>query len=366
MQGFYLGDRKAEVIGGHHPDCCSGYARVGRYELLFASVVGRSHLAARQSGNGKLYREDAFAVAGFGPWLVAALSDGVGGARESRFGAAFTVERSILHILSELEGPVTLHKEQTKDAARETGERGALLWDNQDGSDGERPATTEDEWQRNRWLLRSSAKKLDQTSSPTRSLDAVLENAYAATSEELIVFARSEGIDPACTLQTLLLNTETGHLAAGYLGDGLITGAWTFAQREIVRPKTTGEADTVCSLHNPDWKSFFTTQTLPAPVGRSLGAFHLMTDGVTEDCMGKTTFGPWARRIEERFDDLWARHIAQRFNDYRPLFQRNHDLAASLRAESKSSDDLSLALIFRMPPPAHSAEVIQEVPFDAK
>ncbi|HLJ55398.1 MAG TPA: protein phosphatase 2C domain-containing protein [Chthonomonadaceae bacterium] len=324
--GFYVGDT-ARSPGDPDPDGAAGFVRHGRYEVLFASVIGRSHIEARtRPSGGKRYREDAVAIAARGPWLVAALSDGVGSAANARYGATLCVESAVLCCLEALDcGSVSLGA-----PLRNTLDAGQLLWEAAPSGWG-RPL-----------LPPAPARELvgsfpESALAPNKALiENAVETAFEQTHDRFQKMENPRRM--ACTLHLIALHSETGQMGVGYLGDGLMTGAWSFAQRELVAHKTTGEADTVCPITDAGWDKYASYQWISPQIGGTLGAMHVMSDGVADDCMGELRFPPWARRMEERY------------RKPTPVAERCYELGLTLRDESISQDDLSVILLFRLPP----------------
>jgi hypothetical protein len=86
LTGFVIGDRGLSASGDTHPFWMMAHAVAGPYLVVGASAVGQIHL-----GQG-LPRDDAFVIRAAGPWLAAAVADGVGSRPLSRYGATYAVE----------------------------------------------------------------------------------------------------------------------------------------------------------------------------------------------------------------------------------------------------------------------------------
>jgi serine/threonine protein phosphatase PrpC len=376
--GIYLGDREAP-FGADHPDYCAGYAVMGRYEVVFGSAIGSSHLASRHSKQSqRTHRDDAVAVgilplnadtaaampeaptqgearrsAASDCWLVVAVADGVGSKEFSRYGAALCVERSVRHVLLELGGsPDRLNRPGSADPTI-----GTLFWSDSAIASGG-ASESKDRFQHPRTFAYDRSQEPserplpDLSPPPTASspqsgeeLQTILHNGFLASRERLIAYADAAGLAPdqlSCTLQMLALNTRSGLLAAAILGDGLISARWSFAFRDVVKPKSAGESGVVCPLHRSDWERYYATQALPAHIGLSLSTFHVMTDGIADDCMGASSFGPWTQHVEATL---------RRQSRLRDQTQSPHTWACEMMNwlidNTRSDDDLTLALIFR-------------------
>jgi len=165
-----------------------------------------------------------------------------------------------------------------------------------------------------------------------------LREALGTTHRYLLSYADKRGLDPqevACTLQLLLLNTETGELMTAMLGDGLITALSGSGRTEDLPQYDEDLNDGVLPLSDPDWNDGCDVSSRSAVAGRSYITMHMMTDGVKEACVGQE-FTVWAEEIEERF---------------RPLQNLQHAstemLKWMLQNPGPSGDDLTLAVIFR-------------------
>jgi len=86
LTGFVIGDRGLGASGDTHPFWIMAHAVAGPFLVVGASAIGQIHL-----GQG-LPRDDAFVIRAAGPWLAAAVADGVGSRPLSRYGATYAVE----------------------------------------------------------------------------------------------------------------------------------------------------------------------------------------------------------------------------------------------------------------------------------
>lgn len=130
-----------------------------------------------------------------------------------------------------------------------------------------------------------------------------IQEAFRRTHQGLEHFARTQGVsldDLACTLLALLVNTETGQIAVGHIGDGLAAGragsSSTYPLVDPIRPDTFGE---VYPFTRSDWEDFFTVRVLSDEETAGLTTLFLMTDGVSEDCADSgETLHLWSRDID--------------------------------------------------------------------
>jgi hypothetical protein len=104
-----------------------------------------------------------------------------------------------------------------------------------------------------------------------------------------------------CTLLGMLLNTETGALAAGHIGDGLVAANYAGSGvRTLVDAPTPADPGEVYLLTQRDWRTHFRVKSFPPQEGEGPSAYYLMTDGVADDCQPPPpdVFQRWACDIE--------------------------------------------------------------------
>lgn len=348
-KAFAVGDRSIMQVMDSHPDFSLGYGRMGAYFFIGASAVGQMHVDKKKP------RDDSFAIKGAYPWLATVVSDGVGSRPMSRYGSSLAAD-----ILSSylLQGTFRTTSSQPPEEPSQEGES-----DNGDiehgdnygtfvvpGGEGKISLANLDftNWQRK---LGSSREQVDnlqlfqiqppqktmvpaaggaselgtitwhlppynQDNAATPDLDRsqlaeVMTSAFQKTNQYMIEHAarlklRSPS-DLHCTLLALLLNVETGQVAAGHVGDGLILkygesdGLGSHAL-PLVDPKLPGNPGETYVLPSKDWNEHLVCRAFMAEELASYTTFMLMTDGVENDCYdksGENISSAWAKSMDE-------------------------------------------------------------------
>lgn len=276
-QRFSLGDPCPSTVTDNLRGTRANSARVERYCAVGASVRGKLHIH-----NGSP-RDDAFAVRSNGTWLAAAVSDGVGSRKLSRYGASFAVNRlctRFFHSATELE----------RNGLKET-----------------------------------------------------VHNAFRRTRADMEQFALQQNTpleDLHCTLLGLFLNIKTGVIGIGHIGDGLILGL-TDAKEAIplAEPPTPEEVGETYVFTQTNWEQYFYFEALPLEKARRFKTFYLMTDGVADDCH----YGPpadilqhWANDMDREIRMFPPAKTAQRLRKYLATYQ-----------VKGSFDDRTLVVVYR-------------------
>lgn len=175
-------------------------------------------------------------------------------------------------------------------------------------------------------------------------LAGAVRRAFASAREGLEGFAASRDLalaDLHCTLLGLVLNTATGELAVGQIGDGLI-GALRRDGRAapLVEPPETGQAGETYVVTQRDWEPYLGVAAHPAAATGDLAACFLMTDGVADDC----SYPPPPDIL-----DRWARDVDRELRADRPLPETAMRLLHWLaNYEARGSwDDRTLIVIVR-------------------
>jgi hypothetical protein len=279
LTGFAIGDRGIGAAGDTHPAWMMAYGEVGSYRIVGASAVGQLHRARN------LPRDDAFVIRAAGPWLCAAVADGVGSRPLSRYGAAYTVESLTSQALRGLMPPLkvpdrgpsmghAVHSAEPARATRDADEGYAppaiiealelrpwqsFTWEptgreaaafqsspaqfHQVGSVGWTPSLNPAAAPAHRSQARqpspppsqfripgTTQEQDQQTIEPGGALDdadlvQIMQHAFDSTYLGLQQHAHGLGLelaDLSCTALALLLNVETGRGAVGQIGDGAL------------------------------------------------------------------------------------------------------------------------------------------------
>lgn len=352
---FVLGDRGLTAVNSY-ADWCAAYGELGRYRFIGASAIGKLHVREGRP------REDAFAIRIAGPWVAVAVSDGVGSRPNSRYGASFVVEALCEHLVREAwggassaplpfehappctnEGAGSIRKEDFTPIS----ERGSIVLplDLEVGEPWTPPDATECGtllWYR--FPLGGEGSPSEGSLSPTEEM---VRRAFRNARRDLEQFVRSRDLtlsDVSCTLLGMMLNAETGAVAVGQIGDGLI--AWwhpTRGAQPVVEALTPGEVGETYVLTQSDWEEYLAVRALPPEEPTDVRTFYLMTDGVADDC----TYPP-----PEDIFTRWAQDIDREMRKEEPLPQKARRLLRWLATyEVKGSwDDRTLVVVWRIWP----------------
>ncbi len=171
-----------------------------------------------------------------------------------------------------------------------------------------------------------------------------IRRAFQRTRQGLEQFAQSRNValrELHCTLLGMLLNTETGEVAVGHIGDGLVAAFHPgFGAKPLVEAPTPGEVGETYVLTQSDWEKYLAIRSLSSQEAEGITTFYLMTDGVAEDC----THPP-----PEDIFQRWARDIDREMRKDEPLPQTATRLLRWLATyEVRGSwDDRTLVLVLR-------------------
>jgi len=357
LTGFVIGDRGLGTSADTHPFWIMAHAVAGPYLVVGASAIGQFHLGQQ------LPRDDAFIVRAAGPWLAAAVADGVGSQPLSRYGATYAVEALSALLLRPLVPKATpgektaarpLSPQHWKlsppPIAEETELKIPVV---KEGSTAWTMGISSPEWTGKIWrgtepapLAESSATALrqvasvgwwpplqadrqlaevsqtDQTSagavtqgqggtsdlSPSAldepNLVEVVKQAFRKTHQGLGEHARSLGLeltDLSCTALALLLNVETGKGAAGQVGDGAILGLTARGKvLELVQAPDTGDPQATYTLNKPNFERYLAPAIIERPEADPFVAFYVMTDGLSGDLL----YSPQTEMLQD-----WAQKV---------------------------------------------------------
>jgi hypothetical protein len=242
-------------------------------------------------------RDDAFQVRLAGPWIAAALSDGVGACLWSRLGAAVCCEalcRSLIERAPsgiEYEDPdlmrELLRRAKAASVAPDFGGTGSARQASCTSSGtlgwywhpvGEVLAAEEESRRRDR-----DDDEGRVTETPSKPAEIMIE-AFREASLSLVRFANSNSLklsDLSCTLMGVLVNTDTGAVDAGHVGDGGITVQESEGYRFLPQPPSSEEPGVPYMMSQPDWEDHLAVGADP---GTDVKSIYLMSDGVLSDC----------------------------------------------------------------------------------
>jgi len=139
----------------------------------------------------------------------------------------------------------------------------------------------------------------------------------------------------------MLLNTETGEVAVGHIGDGLVAKFHPgFGAKPLVEAPMPGEVGETYMLTQSDWEKYLAVRALSSQEAEGITTFYLMTDGVAEDC----THPP-----PEDIFQQWMRDIDREMRKDGPLPQTATRLLRWLATHEVrgSWDDRTLVLVLR-------------------
>lgn len=323
VRGFAVGDRIIGRAADSHADWCAAYGECGAYRFVGASAIGKLHLRENRP------RDDAFAIRAAGVWLAVAVADGVGSRKYSRYGASFAVEALCEHLLREALGiatpsqptsetPAPLEQEtkpiqeEAPPASATKEEQASLPMPNFEVPPPVSPADEEVgmsgtlTWC---WQHPTQDKEGEVSggvpSLPPSDAGESIRRAFRRTRQDMEQFAQSQGLalgELHCTLLGMLLNTETGAVAVGHIGDGLIAALHPgLGARPLVEAPTPGEVGETYVLTQSDWENYLAVRALSPQEVEGIATFYLMTDGVADDCTHpppQDIFQRWAKDMD--------------------------------------------------------------------
>ncbi len=342
LTGFVIGDRALGASGDTHPFWMMAHAVAGPYLVVGASAIGQIHLAQ------KLPRDDAFVIRAAGPWLAAAVADGVGSRPLSRYGATYAVEALSALLLRplvpkatpgektaarplspqhrKLSPPPIVEETELKMPVIKKGSTAramgiSLLEWTRKILQGAEPAPLQEisataflqvasvGW----WPPLPADQHPGEVSQPDHAADSaavqgqsgtvdpstsgldepnlveVVKQAFRKTHLGLGEHARSLGLelaDLSCTALALLLNVETGKGAVGQVGDGAILGLTAGGKvLELVQAPDTGDPQATYTLNKPNFERYLAPAIIERPAADPFVAFYVMTDGLSGDLL---------------------------------------------------------------------------------
>ena len=142
----------------------------------------------------------------------------------------------------------------------------------------------------------------------TQNLEKNMREVFEQVHESLKAHAHYLKVkfqDVSCTALGLLLNVETGEMAVGQIGDGVILGLTTEGKlKELVIASDTEDSQSTYTINRPDFDKYLKveSQSLSA---NDFKSFFVMTDGVSNDVIESP---PQAQ-------DKWGSAIDQNLRD---------------------------------------------------
>ena len=176
------------------------------------------------------------------------------------------------------------------------------------------------------------------------SLEEGVRIAFQKTRENLEQFAQSRGVDIKelhCTLMGVLLNTKTGQIAVGHIGDGLVACFGPdHGAHMLVEAPTPGEVGEVYIITQNHWEKYLAIRELTPQEAAKITTFYLMTDGVADDYINPPPVDIFAR---------WTKDIDREMRKDESLSQRATKLLHWLNTYEVggSYDDRTLVVVMR-------------------
>lgn len=283
---FRIGDKLPLTLEDVYNDEQASAAQADSYSIIGASVRGRLH------HYNNIPRDDAFAARFNGVWLAVGVADGAGSRSRSRYGASFSSHRlcgRLFQAVARVRGKVHDHG----------------------GASG--------------------------------SLKDVVLQAFRHTRVDLEQFASKHGVgldELHCTLLGLILNTATGEVGVGQIGDGLILGLnETTEAKPLAEPAATDDLGASYFLTQADWEDYLYVNDITAEKAKHFSAFYLMTDGVANDCQ----YGPPTDILKRWANDM-NREI-RLIPSLEKTAERLKNYLASYQAKG-SFDDRTLVVVY--------------------
>ncbi len=208
---FRIGDKLPLTLEDEYVNEQARSAQADSYSIIGASVRGRLHY------HNNIPRDDAFRVHFDGTWLAVAVADGAGSRPRSRYGASYLANRLCIRLLTtariqywRIHNKTDQDEAQTTDIARET--------------------------------------------SPQNIVFKAFHS--ARTDLERFAFKHGVGLEELhSTLLGLILNTKTGEMGIGQIGDGLILGLDSGKDAKLLaEPATADEPGASYFVTQADWE----------------------------------------------------------------------------------------------------------------
>ena len=313
---FRIGDRKPSTLDDEYGHESVVSKQLGSYCIVGASVRGKMHAYYKDAP-----RDDAFAAQSDGTWLVVAVADGAGSCSRSRYGASYCVNAlctNLLNITARLQRPEIPVPALTDHSL-----------DRRESDSGEFPPHIENS---------------DSIVQEPSVLKEAMDKAFRSTRRSLKRFAIKQKIkldELHSTLLGLILNTKTGEIGIGQIGDGLILGLNNEKEAiPLAEPPLAEEPGASYFLTQNDWKQYFDSKHITGEESAHFNTLYLMTDGVANDCQ----YGPpddilrrWANDMDREIRLIPSLETtAERLRNYLGTYQAKG-----------SFDDRTLVVIYK-------------------
>jgi len=312
---FHIGDGKPLTLedGYGHESVAS--KQLSSYCIVGASVRGKLH------EYNDTPRDDAFTAYSNGTWLVVAVADGAGSCPLSRYGASYCVNALCTNLfnavarLQQLETPIPALTYHSLDRGKSGSE--------------EFPPDIENP---------------DSIVPEPSILKEAVDKAFRSTRRSLKRFAVKQKVELDelhSTLLGLILNTKTGDIGIGQIGDGLILGLNNEKKAiQLAEPPIADEPGASYFFTQNDWKQYFYSKHMTGEESAYFNTFYLMTDGVANDCQ----YGPpddilrrWANDMDREIRLIPSLEITtERLRTYLGTYQAKG-----------SFDDRTLVVIYK-------------------
>ncbi len=320
---FRIGDKSPITLEDNYDDEQARSEQADSFSIVGASVRGRLH------HYNNIPRDDAFTVRFNGTWLAVAVADGAGSRPFSRYGASYLANRLCSRLLL---GVKTRHKVLNDKAGQDETPISSINDTHPTYETDDTPSSRDD----------APGNKL--TSAPQNGLSKIVTGAFRNTRADLQRFADKNGVkmeELHSTLLGFMLNTKTGDLGVGQIGDGLILGLDVNKEtRLLAEPPTTDDPAASYFITQDDWDQYLYTKEIPREEVAGFSTFYLMTDGVANDCQ----YGPPPDILR-----IWANDMAREIRlvpSLQATAERLKKYLANYKAKG-SFDDRTLVVIYR-------------------
>ena len=111
--------------------------------------------------------------------------------------------------------------------------------------------------------------------------------------------------DVSCTALGLLLNVETGEMAVGQIGDGVILGLTTKGElQELVKASDTADSQSTYTINHAEFDKYLKVKSHSLSAN-DFKSFFVMTDGVSNDVIEspQEAQDKWGRAIDKNLRD---------------------------------------------------------------
>lgn len=321
---FRIGDKVPLTLEDNHDDEKACSEQADSFSIIGASVRGRLH------HHNNIPRDDAFTVRFDGTWLAVAVADGAGSRPLSRYGASYLANRLCSRLLL---GP-RIKRWTTSKKARQNEIQISSIIDTGLAyqSDNTEPS------------LPDATLGNERAHAPQSSIADMISGAFRHTRADLKRFATKNAVEMDelhSTLLGFMLNTKTGELGVGQIGDGLILGLDTKKEAKLLaEPPATDDPGASYFITQEDWEQYSYIREIPREEAEGFSTFYLMTDGVANDCQ----YGPPPDILR-----IWANDMDREIRlvpSLQVTTERLKNYLANYKAKG-SFDDRTLVVIYR-------------------